>query len=106
MGKDFYIRTLTTMTSAPYAVYAAWPATTLFPRGTPDSLYDALFVQEVEGVRYYVGLSTDNNFPDSKVNGANMGLSGADRTQVGPMFALWTLLSGLTYFTHRRLYIG
>ena len=27
------------------------------------------------------------NFPDSKVHEANMGPSGADRTQVGPMFA-------------------
>ena len=32
--------------------------------------------------------------PDSKVNGAHMGPSGADRTQVGPMLAPWTLLSG------------
>ena len=34
-------------------------------------------------------------FPDSKVHGANMGLIWADRTQVGPMLAPWTLLSGL-----------
>ena len=34
--------------------------------------------------------------PDSKVHGANMGPSGADRTQVGPMLAPWTLLSGQT----------
>ena len=26
-------------------------------------------------------------YPDSKVHGANMGLSGANRTQVGPMLA-------------------
>ena len=32
--------------------------------------------------------------PSSKVHGANMGPSGADRTQVGPMLAPWTLLSG------------
>ena len=32
--------------------------------------------------------------PDSKVHGVNMGPSGADRTQVGPMLAPWTLLSG------------
>ena len=32
--------------------------------------------------------------PDSKVHGTNMGPSGADRTQVGPMLAPWTLLSG------------
>ena len=32
--------------------------------------------------------------PDSKVHGANMGLIWADRTQVGPMLAPWTLLSG------------
>ena len=35
------------------------------------------------------------NFPDSKVHGANMGPPGAHRTQVGPMWATWTLLSGL-----------
>ena len=35
------------------------------------------------------------NFPNSKVHEANMGPSGADRTQVGPMLATWTLLSGL-----------
>ena len=33
--------------------------------------------------------------PDSKVHGANMGPpDGTDRTQVGPMLAPWTLLSG------------
>ena len=32
--------------------------------------------------------------PDSKVRGANMGPSGANRTQEGPMLAPWTLLSG------------
>ena len=34
--------------------------------------------------------------PNSKVHGANMGPSGADRTQVGPMLTPWTLLSGVT----------
>ena len=32
--------------------------------------------------------------PDSKVHGANMGPIWTDRTQVGPMLAPWTLLSG------------
>ena len=32
--------------------------------------------------------------PDSKVHEANMGLSGADRTQVGSILVPWTLLSG------------
>ena len=36
----------------------------------------------------------DRRVPDNKVHGANMGPSGADRTQVGPMLAPWTLLSG------------
>ena len=36
-----------------------------------------------------------NNIPDSKVYGANMGPSGADRTQVGPMLTPWTLLSAM-----------
>ena len=35
--------------------------------------------------------------PDNKVHGATMGPSGADRTQVGPMLAPWTLLSGWTW---------
>ena len=34
-----------------------------------------------------------DNCPDSKVHWANMGPSGADRTQVGPMLAPWTLRS-------------
>ena len=33
--------------------------------------------------------------PDSKVHGANMGPSGADRTQMGLMLVPWTLLSGV-----------
>ena len=34
-----------------------------------------------------------DSYPDSKVHGATWGPSGADRTQVGPMLAPWTLLS-------------
>ena len=34
---------------------------------------------------------------DSKVLGANMGPSGADRAQMGPILAPWTLLSGVTH---------
>ena len=37
---------------------------------------------------------TKRGYPDSKVHGANMGSSGADRTHVGPMLAPWTLLVG------------
>ena len=33
--------------------------------------------------------------PDSKFHGAKMGPSGAGKTQVGPMLAPWTLLSGV-----------
>ena len=33
--------------------------------------------------------------PESKAHGASMGPSGAYRTQVGPMLAPWTLLSGI-----------
>ena len=36
--------------------------------------------------------------PDSKVHGANMYPSGADRTQVDLMLAPWILLSGNVYF--------
>ena len=36
-----------------------------------------------------------NAFPDSKVHGTNMRPIWADMTQVGPMLAPWTLLSGL-----------
>ena len=35
------------------------------------------------------------SFPYSKVHGANMGPTWADRTQVDPMLATWTLLCGL-----------
>ena len=35
---------------------------------------------------------------DSKVYEANMGPSGTDRTQVGPMLAPWTLLSGTIHY--------
>ena len=41
------------------------------------------------------------SFPDSKVHGPTWGPSGADRTQVGPMLAPWTLLSGLGFRTPR-----
>ena len=34
--------------------------------------------------------------PDNKFFGANMGLAGADRTQVGLRWATWTLLSEMT----------
>ena len=37
---------------------------------------------------------TQHASPDSKVHGVNMGPSGTDRTQVGPMLAPWILLSG------------
>ena len=37
------------------------------------------------------------NTPDSKVYGANMGPSGASRTQLGPMLVPWTLLSGTIF---------
>ena len=40
--------------------------------------------------------------PDSKVHEANWGPSGADRTQVGPMLAPWTLLSGFWPSTHKN----
>ena len=42
-------------------------------------------------------LSDTYKFPDSTVHPANMGPSGADRTQVGPVLAPWTLLSGLIH---------
>ena len=46
------------------------------------------------------GLATHSNLreilvPDSKVHGAYMGPPGADRTQLGPMLAPWSLLSGV-----------
>ena len=43
----------------------------------------------------YVQLWLTVMIPDSKVHGANMGPSGADKTQVGPMLAPQTLLSGM-----------
>ena len=38
--------------------------------------------------------------PDSRSMGPTWGLHGADRTQVGPMWATWTLLSG---YIHLKL---
>ena len=38
--------------------------------------------------------SLHKDHPDSKVHGANMGPSGADRTQVGHMLDPWTRLFG------------
>ena len=44
------------------------------------------------------------NCPDSKVHGANMGPSRANRTQVGPMLAPWTLPSGfIPRFIHATI---
>ena len=43
-------------------------------------------------------------FPDSKVHVANMGPTWVRRPQVGPMFAPWTLLSGLCYSWRQCLY--
>ena len=37
----------------------------------------------------------EKGVPDNKVHGVNMGPSGADRTQVGPMLSPWILLSGM-----------
>ena len=42
-----------------------------------------------------VMMTVMNIIPNSKVHGANMGPSGADRTQVGPMLATWTLPTGI-----------
>ena len=43
--------------------------------------------------------------PDSKVHGANMGPIWADRAQVGPMLAPWTLLSGVLFtIGHKTTY--
>ena len=41
-----------------------------------------------------IGPTYKHENPYSKIHGANMGPSGADRTQVDPMLAPWTLLSG------------
>ena len=43
--------------------------------------------------------------PDNKVHGANMGPPGADRTQVGPMLAPWTLLSGILWIKKDSSYL-
>ena len=47
-----------------------------------------------------VHIHTQTGIPDSKVHGANMGPPGADRTQVGPMLASWTLLYMQQMFGH------
>ena len=52
------------------------------------------------------GNSPHKGHLDSKVHGANMGPSGADRTQVGPMLAPWTLLSGQKWFSLKVSFLG
>ena len=59
-------------------------------------VYEVCIVDQFTGV-------CNKGFPDSKVHGANMGPSGDDRTQMGPMLAPWTLLSGLI---HVKSYIS
>ena len=44
-----------------------------------------------------VGISKHEHTLIAKFVGPTWGLPGADRTQVGPMLATWTLLSGYTY---------
>ena len=61
-----------------------------------QNLLNALCGFIMQQVRYTLlseGMCVRSN-PNSKVHGASMGPSGADRTQVGPMLAPWTLLSG------------
>ena len=43
--------------------------------------------------------------PDCKVHGPTWGPSGADKTQVGPMFAHWTLLSGSVHSSLIKLHM-
>ena len=47
-----------------------------------------------QGIHFSKDLRAHDWYPDSKVHGANMGPSGAGRTQVGPMLGPWTLSSG------------
>ena len=55
----------------------------------------ATIIMIIIGRRHWVGYPNIwRHYLDSKVHGANMGPSGADRTQVGPMLSPWTLLSG------------
>ena len=61
-------------------------------------LFDANYVLMVVYIQHGQKSSPFLTFhPDSKVHGANMGPSGVDRTQVGPMLALCTLLSGQAF---------
>ena len=44
-------------------------------------------------------LETENqNYPDSKVPGANMGPAWVLRPQMDPMVSPWTLLPGYTFY--------
>ena len=49
-------------------------------------------------ISYQDNTNFQGNYPNSKIHGANMGPiwvpPGAGRTQLGPMLATWTLLSG------------
>ena len=56
---------------------------------------------DLRAMSWYEGHGMDrqlNPVPDSKVHGANMGPIWGRRTQVGPMLAPWTLLSGVVLY--------
>ena len=59
---------------------------------------DRFDLAEKSSHTYHIQTFIIRKNPDSKIYGANMGPKwgppGADRTQVGPMLAPWTLLSG------------
>ena len=54
--------------------------------GVYDKKYSWKYVQ--------IKIENYNNYPDNMVHGPTWDPPGADRTQVGPMWATWTLLSG------------
>ena len=82
-------------------IMASWTLLSGKPQGPDQTVWPHL--SSCSELKRYLGIAECifvfkyNHFnlsSDSKVHGANMGPSGADRTQVGPMLAPWTLLSG------------
>ena len=65
------------------------------PLVVPPSLSHLTLINPHTWRRYYIGLTSLK----ARFMGPTWGPSGADRTQVGPMFAPWILLSG-TVFCH------
>ena len=66
------------------------------PKGNDTTkIYDALIQMELNSCNRMLHLCSNVRSLIARFMGPTWGPSGADRTQMGPMWALWTLLSGV-----------